>query len=143
MSTYDEDDAIGSDNGEQVYEVGYGKPPKHGQFKKGNPGGPGKPKGSKNLKTIVTEALGARITAKVNGKSKKISKAEAAMHQLANKAAAGDLRAIEKSVALQERYGPQEEAPASTPAKDDPDIATLRNYLDWHDELYGEDEDDD
>jgi hypothetical protein len=34
------------------YQVGYGKPPKHTQFKPGKSGNPqGRPKGTKNLKT--------------------------------------------------------------------------------------------
>lgn len=41
------------------YEVGYGKPPRHAQFRQGNPGGPGRPKGSslpRYLLSILEEA---------------------------------------------------------------------------------------
>ena len=42
------------------YEVGYGKPPRHTWFKKGQSGNPrGRPCGSKNLKTLLSEALRA------------------------------------------------------------------------------------
>ena len=45
------------------YEVGYGKPPKHTRFQPGQSGNPkGRPKGTKNLKTDLTEELGERIT---------------------------------------------------------------------------------
>ena len=40
------------------YDVGYGKPPTHTQFKQGNPGGPGRPKGSsltRHLRAILEE----------------------------------------------------------------------------------------
>ena len=47
------------------YEVGYGKPPKHSQFKKGRSGNPkGRPKGAKgfvaSLKRVLSEETGLR-----------------------------------------------------------------------------------
>ena len=113
----------------KAYEVGYGKPPKHTQFPHGNGPGKGKPKGAKNMKTIVNSATGAKVTTKSNGKFKKISKIEAAVHQLANKAAAGDLKAIEKLIALYERYGPEEQSLMPTQEETMADLETLKNYL--------------
>ena len=111
------------------YEVGYAKPPKHTQFPHGNGPGKGRPKGAKNMKTIVNSATGAKVTTKSNGKLKKISKIEAAVHQLANKAAAGDLKAIEKLIALHERYGPEEHSILPTAEETKADLETLKNYL--------------
>lgn len=119
------------------YEVGYGKPPKHTQFPHGNGPGKGKPKGAKNLKTIVTSVTGAKVSSKANGKIKKISKIEAAMIQLANKAAAGDLKAIEKLIALYERYGPEEHSISPTAEETKADLETLQNYLAM--QIFGED----
>ena len=43
---------------ESDYEVGYGKPPRHSRFVKGRSGNPrGRPPGTKNLKTLLSEAL--------------------------------------------------------------------------------------
>jgi Family of unknown function (DUF5681) len=43
---------------EADYEVGYGKPPRHTRFKKGQSGNPrGRPNGSKNLSTLLSETL--------------------------------------------------------------------------------------
>lgn len=111
------------------YDVGYGKPPVATQFPKGNKMGKGRPKGSKNLKTIVNEALGVKVPAKINGKTMKLSKGELAIHQLANKASAGDLKAIEKVIALQERYGPQEDPQGPSPEQTRIDVETLRDHL--------------
>lgn len=113
----------------EEYKVGYGKPPKHSQFPKGNGPGKGRAKGAKNMKTIVNSATGAKVTSKSNGKLKKISKIEAAVHQLANKAAAGDLKAIEKLIALYERYGPEEQSLIPTQEETKADLETLKNYL--------------
>ena len=75
--------------------VGYAKPPKSTQFKKGASGNPkGRPKGSKNLTSIFLKESSQRIN--VNGPrgTRKVTKLEAAAMQLSNKAAQGDLRAM-------------------------------------------------
>ena len=113
----------------EEYQVGYAKPPKHTQYPYGNGPGKGRTKGAKNMKTIVNSATGAKVTTKSNGKFKKISKIEAAVHQLANKAAAGDLKAIEKLIALHERYGPEEHSILPTAEETKADLETLQNYL--------------
>src|SRR5690348_9412338 len=78
------------------YEVGYGKPPAETRFQKGQSGNPnGRPKGSKNLATIVRQAANERVTIVVKGKQRSITKLEAAAKQLANKAAQGDLKAMQ------------------------------------------------
>jgi len=60
------------------YEVGYGKPPRDTQFKKGHSGNPrGRPSGSKNLATLVTEALNEPVIIAENGERRKISKRQA------------------------------------------------------------------
>ena len=47
------------------YEVGYGNPPKHTRFPKGQSGNPkGRPKGRRNFKTDVKATLEARTKAK-------------------------------------------------------------------------------
>ena len=46
-----------SDN-QRDYEVGYGKPPRHTRFEPGRSGNPrGRPSRSKNLSTLLSEAL--------------------------------------------------------------------------------------
>ena len=75
-----EDDADKPD-----YEVGYGKPPASTRFSKGWSGNPkGRPKGSKSLKTLIQEELDEKITILVNGKKKRITKAQALVKHAVN-----------------------------------------------------------
>jgi hypothetical protein len=121
-----QDEAM-SGSGEQ--EVGYRKPPKEHQFKSGNTLGKGRPKGAKNLKTIVNEALGQKVAVKMGGKTKKLSKVELMVHQVATKASQGDLKAADRALALFERYGPQEDTERPEPEKIRRDRGALRDQL--------------
>lgn len=78
-------------------EVGYGKPPKHTQFVKGKSGNPrGRPKGSQNMASLLDEAGRERVNVTDNGKVRSITKSRATVTQLANKAASGDIKAIDR-----------------------------------------------
>jgi hypothetical protein len=83
-----------ADNEDPQYPVGYKKPPRHTQFKRGVSGNAkGRPKGAKNFATVIEEELRARIEVTENGKRKRISKREAIAKQTVNRAAAGDPKA--------------------------------------------------
>ncbi len=78
-------------------KVGRGNPPTHTQFQKGVSGNKkGRPKGSKNLSTLLMEAARDQVTATIDGKRRKISKLQATAMQLATKAAGGDQASIAK-----------------------------------------------
>jgi hypothetical protein len=116
------------------YEVGYKRPPKSTQFPKGQSGNAkGRPKGSKNFATVLHAELNARISVTENGIRKTISKREATVKQVVNKAAAGNLPAV-KMLLDQERYRDGELLPA-TPAQrtlsasDDLVLKNLRQRL--------------
>jgi len=84
-----------------AYQVGFGRPPKATQFKKGQSGNPkGRPKGTLNLATVLERTLRERVVINENGRRKEITKLEAAIKQLVNKAASGDPAAIRHLVAL-------------------------------------------
>jgi hypothetical protein len=76
-------------------KIGPGNPPKHTQFPKGTSGNPkGRPKGTKNLRTLVLEAAHHPMTVEISGKQRKLSALEATTLRLAEKAANGDAKSI-------------------------------------------------
>lgn len=82
-------------------EVGYGKPPKDTRFRKGASGNPnGRPKGTLNVATILAATLRERVVINEHGQRKTVTKFEAAIKQLVNKAAGGELRALQQLVSL-------------------------------------------
>ncbi|HUZ93738.1 MAG TPA: DUF5681 domain-containing protein [Edaphobacter sp.] len=108
-------------------DCGYGKPPQHTRFAKGQSGNPkGRPKGSQNLATILAKAGRQRIRVTENGRSRYITKFEASMLQLMNKAVSGDLKAIRellcwiKSLENSEQTAP----PSAEPHENDKAVMT-------------------
>jgi Family of unknown function (DUF5681) len=69
------------------HSVGYGRPPQHTQFRKGQSGNPkGRRRGSKNLATVLLDSAHEPVTVNEGGRRKSITKLEAMSKQLANKA---------------------------------------------------------
>lgn len=68
--------------------VGYGRPPMMTRIRPGQSGNPrGRPKGARNLSTIVAAALSERVAINEKGRRRWITKLEAAVKQLVNRAA--------------------------------------------------------
>jgi Family of unknown function (DUF5681) len=117
-------------NDPKDYEVGFGKPPKHGQFQKGTSGNPaGRPKGSKGIQAILEETGREPVTISVNGKTRTVSKFHAASMQMHNKAASGDTRAFSVILAAHRQFPEVEEAVPESPFSNERDAATLKNFL--------------
>ncbi len=82
-------------------KVGYCNPPERTRFKKGQSGNPqGRPKGTLNMATVLERTLREKVVINENGKRKIITKLEAAIKQLTNKAASGELKALQLLAAL-------------------------------------------
>ena len=89
------------------YEVGYKKPPKSGQFKKGTSGNKkGRPRKIKEPLTgnstseILKKVLNDTIQVSDGHGSKIITKGEAMMTQIVNKAISGDIQAFKQLQSL-------------------------------------------
>jgi hypothetical protein len=81
--------------------VGYRRPPVATRFRPGQSGNPrGRPKGARNLSSVVAAALGERVAVNENGRRMRITKLEAAVKQLVNRAASGEARATQLLIQL-------------------------------------------
>jgi hypothetical protein len=93
------------------YQVGFKRPPKASQFKKGESGNPhGRPKGTRNLKTDLAEELARRVRVTVDGRRRKISVQQAFVMSLSGRAIKGDARAATLLVNLIRQLDPEQSA---------------------------------
>lgn len=92
----------GDDDGGD-YEVGYGKPPKHTQFKKGqrsaNPKGR-RPKEDNNYARKLKAELEKPIYVKEDGRRKRTTKGDVTLKVMVNEALAGKRWAVEKLIKI-------------------------------------------
>lgn len=74
--------------------VGPGRPPKHSQFRRGESGNPkGRPKGTSNLKTDLANMLKAKVEITINGEKHRMTRQEAVLLSLFQRALLKDARA--------------------------------------------------
>ena len=75
-------------------QVGYKTPPKESRFKKGRSGNPsGRPRKVPGIPELLTKVSKQKVLTNGKNGSKYMTKLEASLTQLANKAASGDLKA--------------------------------------------------
>jgi Family of unknown function (DUF5681) len=111
-----EDEPMAKPTGD--YEIGRGKPPRHAGFQKGLSGNPkGRPKGSKNLATLLSQALDEKVYVTEDGRRRRVTKRELVVKQLVNKSASADLRAIKQLTDIVERV---EHRTGASPALPEP-----------------------
>lgn len=111
-------------------EVGFGKPPKHTRFKKGQSGNPaGRPKGIRNLKTDLEEELRETVLIREGGSTRTTSKQRAMLKSLVAKAINGDVRAATAVLHMIERLlDAADDREADAPLRED-DLDILAGYL--------------
>ena len=111
------------------YAVGYGRPPRASRFQPGRSGNPaGRPRGARNASSIARDALDRTISIKVKGTWRKMTVRKAAYLRLAERAVAGDAKALDYLLSLESEErptGPDHAQPLS--AKD---FELLQSFFD-------------
>lgn len=110
--------------------VGYGRPPKATQFKKGKSGNPkGRPKGSRPIGAVLQDVLGQRIAVTENGKTRRLPALEVMLRRLANDAMRSEPVALKLMLSLFDRYGDSGEATFKLDEILEEDKAILASFL--------------
>jgi hypothetical protein len=113
------------------YSVGYGRPPASSQFKPGQSGNPkGRPKGVRNSSSMAREALERPINVKVKGTSRKMSVRKAGYRRLAEKAVAGDVKALDYLLSLERAELPTGPDHAQSEPLSAKDVELLQSFFD-------------
>jgi Family of unknown function (DUF5681) len=113
------------------YSVGYQCPPRANQYKPGTSGNPnGRPKGSLNLIAALQRELRRPVVVNEHGRRRTITMLEAALKQLVNKSASGDMNATKLLLALL-RAGEEQQVLDAPVTKDlgETDQKVIRNLL--------------
>lgn len=117
-------------NNNDDHEVGYCKPPGRTRFVKGQSGNPkGRPKGSQSLATILTKVGRQRVKVTENGRTRDITKSEAAVLQLWNKVVSGDLNAARVLQSWLTSFVDSEQTAVASPASHERDKLVMESLL--------------
>ena len=112
------------------YEVGFGKPPKETQFKKGQSGNPkGRPKGSINLMTRFDRALRETVTVVEHGQKRRVSKVDALVMQVVNHSIQGQIPHLRLLLPILQSIESKAEAQGGKTSQDLTDPALLAPLL--------------
>src|SRR5581483_4543886 len=87
------------------YEVGYAKPPRAFQFRKGRSGNPrGRPRQDPGIATVFRKISKQKVRTNGPNGPQWMTKLEASLTQLVNKAASGDLKATKLLMEMASRF---------------------------------------
>ncbi|MDG1416443.1 MAG: DUF5681 domain-containing protein [Maricaulis sp.] len=115
--------------------VGYANPPKSTQFKRGKSGNPkGRPKGSKNLSTMIEETLYSKIPIREGGSSRQVTLVEAMLLKQKKLVLEGDIKALDrmfKMAASCQRLNPISDIEIATFDPEE-DRVMLEEFAQWH-----------
>ena len=125
-------------------EIGYCKPPKKHQFKKGVSGNPaGRKKGKKSFAARFQKFLDEKITVNINGKPETLTKEDAFLKRVINDAIAGKPGATNQLIALKQMVSDMPDTEGmSASERNKLDQALLESFMqlmspDWKSKLEG------
>jgi hypothetical protein len=108
----------GQPNADHSYSVGYGRPPAHTQFRRGQSGNPkGRRKGLRNVRTIVEEQLSQRIRIREGDRTRSLTKLDGVILTMITGALKGDGKAQAALFAVMRSLGMTGEPPAANDPK--------------------------
>jgi hypothetical protein len=90
---------------DRPYEVGRGKPPVDGTFKPGHPPLGGRPKGQRNVATVLRKGLNERTKIREGHRIRSVTKLDAVILKMINDAALGNPKAQANLIALMRAVG--------------------------------------
>ena len=109
--------------------VGYGRPPLHSRFKPGQSGNAkGRPRGKRNMSSLLGDVLAQPVTVTANGKRKRIRSDTAILLRLREKALTGDLRAAAMVLSLRAAHMPDIEGTGDSRTWAEEDRAILASF---------------
>jgi hypothetical protein len=117
------------------YAVGYGKPPVRSRFRAGISGNPkGRPKNSKNLTTLIRQAMTATISIQEGASTRRVSKIEGVVLRQLQNALKGDDRSAMAVIKMAMQMGFLEDTDNRVEAADlsASDEAILQQLLTHH-----------
>jgi Family of unknown function (DUF5681) len=111
-------------------EVGYARPPKATRFRPGQSGNPtGYRKGTKTIGARLEELVNSKVTVTEHGRSRRISRLDVMLRQLANDAMRGDQRALKLLIKFFHRYRAGVEGIVRDEEMTTEDLEILSDYL--------------
>jgi hypothetical protein len=120
------------------YEIGYGKPPRQHQFRRGRSGNPkGRPRGAKNTATLTREILDEKIEFSSGTGVRKISRREAILRSFGEFALDGDTKSAAFLLQRDDASDSAEDQ-VNHAASSEEDQEILDHYLAKHHKDHGE-----
>ena len=112
MSNQSHDAKPPKPNGDHISSVGC-RPPVRGRFKPGQSGNPkGRPKGQRNVRTVLNDALNQRIKIREGDRSRSVTKLDAVIMTMVNAALKGNAKAQASLITMMRSLGMTGEPPA-------------------------------
>ena len=131
MSNQSHDAKPPKPNGDHISSVGC-QPPVRGRFKPGQSGNPkGRPKGQRNVRTVLNDALNQRIKIREGDRSRSVTKLDAVIMTMVNAALKGDAKALASLITMMRSVGMIAEVPEVADAQPftADDDAVLADFL--------------